>query len=139
MSGVFKGYEMGTLARNRLKFYKSLAQTFCKKVWKRHCKLNGLYYITDLNIDCKFVRLLSEKIFGQNQLQAYADALLVIPKALASNSGHDPQEATVKLQAEYSKSKVPVGIDLNTGEPMNPATAGVWDNFRVKRQLLNSW
>ena len=71
--------------------------------------------------------------------QAFADALLIIPKALASNSGHDPQEATVKLQAEYGKSKVPVGIDLSTGEPMNPATNGVWDNYRVKRQLLNSW
>merc|ERR1719228_2065725 len=71
-------------------------------------------------------------------VQAFADALLIIPKALASNSGYDPQEATVKLQAEYGKSKVPVGIDLNTGEPMNPATSGVWDNFRVKRQLLNS-
>jgi len=71
-------------------------------------------------------------------VQAYADALLVIPKALASNSGYDPQEATVKLQAEYGKSRVPVGIDLSTGEPMNPATTGVWDNYRVKRQLLNS-
>ena len=104
----------------------------------KQCKIIKwiLYY---RYIDHEFVKLLSEKIFGQNQLQAYADALLVIPKALALNSGHDPQEATVKLQAEYSKSKVPVGIDLNTGEPMNPATAGVWDNFRVKRQLLNSW
>jgi len=71
-------------------------------------------------------------------VQAFADALLVIPKALASNSGYDPQEATVKLQAEYGKSKVPVGIDLSTGEPMNPSTSGVWDNYRVKRQLLNS-
>ncbi|XP_066931275.1 T-complex protein 1 subunit zeta-like [Clytia hemisphaerica] len=71
-------------------------------------------------------------------VQAFADALLIIPKALASNSGYDPQEATVKLQAEYGKSKVPVGIDLNTGEPMNPATNGVWDNYRVKRQLINS-
>jgi len=71
-------------------------------------------------------------------VQAYADALLVIPKALASNSGYDPQEATVKLQAEYGKSRIPVGIDLSTGEPMNPAATGVWDNYRVKRQLLNS-
>merc|ERR1711881_674978 len=70
-------------------------------------------------------------------VQAYADALLVIPKALASNSGYDPQEATLKLQAEYGKSRIPVGIDLSTGEPMNPAATGVWDNYRVKRQLLN--
>lgn len=31
-------------------------------------------------------------------LQAYADALLVIPKILAQNSGYDPQETIVKLQ-----------------------------------------
>lgn len=71
-------------------------------------------------------------------VQAFADALLIIPKSLAQNSGYDRQEVTVKLQAEYSRSKVPVGIDLNTGDPMNPATAGVWDNYRVKRQLLYS-
>ena len=33
-----------------------------------------------------------------NQLQAFADALLVIPKILAQNSGYDPQETIVKLQ-----------------------------------------
>lgn len=73
-------------------------------------------------------------------VQAFADALLVIPKALASNSGFDPQECTVKLQAAYhdSKGEAPVGLDLSTGEPMNPAVTGVWDNYRVKRQLLNS-
>lgn len=71
-------------------------------------------------------------------VQAFADALLVIPKALASNSGFDPQEATVKLQSEYFKVKQPVGIDLATGEPMNPATNGVWDNYNVMKQLLNS-
>ena len=58
-------------------------------------------------------------------VQAFADALLIIPKSLAQNSGYDRQEVTVKLQAEYSKSKVGVGIDLNTGDPMNPATAGM--------------
>lgn len=73
-------------------------------------------------------------------VQAFADALLVIPKALASNSGYDPQECTVKLQAAFhdSKGEAPVGLDLATGEPMNPAVTGVWDNYRVKRQLLNS-
>lgn len=73
-------------------------------------------------------------------VQAFADALLVIPKALAANSGYDPQECTVKLQAAYhdSHGETPVGVDLSTGEPMNPAVTGVWDNYRVKRQLLNS-
>jgi len=38
-------------------------------------------------------------------LQAYADALLVIPKILAQNSGYDPQETIVKLQVIKSKAK----------------------------------
>lgn len=37
-------------------------------------------------------------------LQAYADALLVIPKILAQNSGYDPQETIVKLQVIQSKT-----------------------------------
>jgi T-complex protein 1 subunit zeta len=32
-----------------------------------------------------------------------------------------------------------VGIDLKTGEPFDPTVEGVWDNYRVKRQMLHSW
>ena len=31
-----------------------------------------------------------------------------------------------------------VGLDLTSGEAMYPAEAGVWDNYCVKKQLLNS-
>lgn len=72
-------------------------------------------------------------------VQAFADALLVIPKTLARNSGFDPQETMVTLQQEYAESKTPVGVDLSSGEALIPADAGIWDNYRVKRQLLNSW
>uniref|UniRef100_A0A8C6DLL1 Chaperonin containing TCP1 subunit 6B n=1 Tax=Moschus moschiferus TaxID=68415 RepID=A0A8C6DLL1_MOSMO len=71
-------------------------------------------------------------------VQAFADALLIIPKVLAQNSGYDLQETLVKVQAEHSDSKQPVGIDLNTGEPMVAADSGVWDNYCVKKQLLHS-
>uniref|UniRef100_A0A8C9VJI4 Chaperonin containing TCP1, subunit 6A (zeta 1) n=1 Tax=Scleropages formosus TaxID=113540 RepID=A0A8C9VJI4_SCLFO len=55
---------------------------------------------------------------GRAQLgvQAFADALLVIPKVLAQNSGYDPQETLVKLQTEYKESGQLIGVDLNTGE-----------------------
>ena len=49
-------------------------------------------------------------------LQAYADAMLVIPKVLAQNAGLDPQETIVKLQEEYAESQQPVGVDMSTGE-----------------------
>ena len=29
-------------------------------------------------------------------------------------------------------------MDLETGEAMYPADAGIWDNYCVKKQLLNS-
>ncbi|XP_014676132.1 PREDICTED: LOW QUALITY PROTEIN: T-complex protein 1 subunit zeta-like [Priapulus caudatus] len=71
-------------------------------------------------------------------VQAFADALLVIPKVLAQNSGLDIQDTIVKLQQEYAESKQPVGIDLATGDALVPADLGIWDNYRVKRQLLHS-
>ncbi|KAF8320791.1 chaperonin-containing T-complex zeta subunit Cct6 [Clavulina sp. PMI_390] len=70
-------------------------------------------------------------------VQAYADALLIIPKTLAANGGFDVQDAIVALQDEESEGNT-VGIDLQSGEPFDPTTEGVWDNYRVKRQMLHS-
>ena len=64
---------------------------------------------------------------------------MVIPKVLAQNSGFDPQESSVKLQEEYESSGQSVGLNLTSGEAMIPADEGIWDNYRVKRQLLHSW
>ncbi|KAL7418387.1 T-complex protein 1 subunit zeta [Cryptotrichosporon argae] len=69
---------------------------------------------------------------------AFAEALLVIPKTLAANGGFDVQDAIVGLQQEKEDTDDPVGLDLRSGEPMNPVTEGVWDNYRVKRQMLHS-
>ncbi|GFR52544.1 hypothetical protein Agub_g15119 [Astrephomene gubernaculifera] len=70
-------------------------------------------------------------------LDAFAEALTGLAKALAENSGHDPQEALLALQEEHERGNV-VGFDVGTGEPMDPSTAGVYDNYIVKRQILQS-
>nr|XP_033815214.1 T-complex protein 1 subunit zeta-like [Geotrypetes seraphini] len=77
---------------------------------------------------------------GRAQLgvQAFADALLINPKVLAQNLGYDPQEILVKILTEYAESGQLIGVDLNTGEPMVAAEAGIWDNYSVKKQLLHS-
>ncbi|KAG2487858.1 hypothetical protein HYH03_013574 [Edaphochlamys debaryana] len=79
------------------------------------------------------------KISGRAKLgiDAFADALLGLVKALAENSGHDPQEAVIRLSEEAERGLV-VGFDTATGEPMDPTTAGVYDNYLVKRQILQS-
>lgn len=83
----------------------------------------------------------SNEVKGKAKLgiQAFAEALLVIPKVLAVNSGFDAQDVIVKLQEEARLNPdQPVGIDLSSGEPMNPKDAGVFDNYIVKKQIMNS-
>jgi len=70
-------------------------------------------------------------------VQAFADALLIIPKTLAANSGHDIQDSLAKLQDEYAEGNI-VGLDLTTGEPMDPVQEGVYDSFRVLRNSIAS-
>jgi len=67
-------------------------------------------------------------------MQAFADALLVIPKTLSQNAGYDPAETIIKLNS----GGLPVGIDLQTGEAADAAVLGVYDNYNVKEQMLNS-
>lgn len=69
-------------------------------------------------------------------VQAFADALLVIPKTIAENAGLDATETLINLLDEVNKGSR-VGIDITTGKPMLPDKAGVWDNYRVKKQLLH--
>lgn len=81
----------------------------------------------------------AEDVKGRSKLgvKAFAEAVLAIPKALARNAGFDPQDTLIALHDEYRAGHV-VGINVTTGEPLNPADAGIWDNYRVKRQMLHS-
>jgi T-complex protein 1 subunit zeta len=69
-------------------------------------------------------------------VEAFADALLIIPKTLAENSGLDVQTTLLNLQEERQSTDMLVGLDVKTGEPVLPQDQGVWDNIRVKRQSL---
>jgi T-complex protein 1 subunit zeta len=69
-------------------------------------------------------------------VQAFADALLVIPKTLAENAGLDKSDTIIELLEKSEGGKV-VGLDLETGKAMQPGKAGVWDNYRVKKQFLH--
>lgn len=71
-------------------------------------------------------------------IQAFADALTVLPKTLAANSGFDQQDVMVKLIHEHAENNLVVGLDLTSGEPINPIDCGIFDNYSVKKQLINS-
>lgn len=70
-------------------------------------------------------------------VEAFANALLIIPKTLAENSGFDVQDCIIKVEEEQDRSEQPVGLDLNSGEVMLPTVEGIWDSYSVKRQTLN--
>jgi T-complex protein 1 subunit zeta len=70
-------------------------------------------------------------------INAFAEALLVIPKTLAANAGLDVQDVIGALQDEQAEGRV-VGVDLRTGEAMDPSVEGVWDNYRVIRNFLDA-
>ena len=71
-------------------------------------------------------------------VQAFADALLIIPKTLAENAGYDAQDSLISMQEEHEAGPPKVGVNIHDGEPMDPAVAGIWDNYRVKHQMLDS-
>lgn len=45
----------------------------------------------------------------------------------------------VKLQEECRDSTSPVGVNVDSGEVLQPVDAGIFDNYCVKKQILNSW
>jgi T-complex protein 1 subunit zeta len=81
-----------------------------------------------------------ETVKGKARLgvAAFAEAMLVIPKTLAQNAGHDQQSVLVELHDAHAESKKLVGIDLKTGGALFPMEHGILDNYRVKRQILHS-
>merc|ERR1712179_890133 len=80
-----------------------------------------------------------ETVKGRARLgiQAYADGLLIIPKVLAQNAGYDAQEVIVKLLEEGAVNPT-VGVDCDSGGVIVPQDKGIYDNYRVKRQMINS-
>jgi T-complex protein 1 subunit zeta len=81
----------------------------------------------------------AKQVSGRVKLgvEAFAEALMGVPKILAENSGYDPQETIIKL-AEEQECGACAGLDVATGEPMDPHLAGVFDAYAVKKQLVQS-
>ena len=81
----------------------------------------------------------TKTVEGRKKLgvEAFAEAMLIIPKILAENSGHDVQESLISVQ-EQQEAGLMVGFDVFSGEPIDPMVSGIYDNTIVKRQILHS-
>ncbi|MHC1635639.1 MAG: thermosome subunit alpha [Candidatus Methanospirareceae archaeon] len=77
---------------------------------------------------------------GREQLaiQAFADAVEIIPRSLAENAGLDPIDMLVALRSEHEKGNKYAGLDVFKGEPTDMVKAGVIEPLRVKTQAISS-
>lgn len=60
-------------------------------------------------------------------------------QVLAQNSGYDPQETLVKVQAEYAESGQLVGVDLNTGKGAKNTTVDYDQSQIAQLRYLCHW
>ena len=78
---------------------------------------------------------------GREQLaiEAFANALDVIPRTLGENAGLDPINVLIKLRSEHGKkSGKNMGVNVLTGEPQDMLKANIIEPLRVKTQALQS-
>ena len=83
----------------------------------------------------QFLKQNLDKADGRAKLgiEVFAESLLVVPKALAENSGHDAQEVIIKMRdAVEANPDAHVGFDINTGDVLDPMSAGILDTFLSK-------
>jgi thermosome len=81
------------------------------------------------------------QIGGREQLaiQAYAEALEAIPKALAENAGMDVIDSLVSLRNKHKEDNgKTVGVDVLNGEVADLNGSGVFEPAKVKKQALSS-
>ena len=89
----------------------------------------------------KELRKYATKVGGREQLavEAFADAIEVIPRALAENAGFEPIDILVELRQAHDKEDGKYkGLNVFTGKIQNSVDNGVIEPAIVKEQALKS-
>jgi thermosome len=86
------------------------------------------------------LRAYASTVGGREQLaiEAFANAMEVIPKTLAENAGLDQIDSLVSLRSQHEKGVKSAGLDMDTGKPVDMLKLGVVEPLRVKTQAINS-
>ncbi len=77
---------------------------------------------------------------GREQLaiEAFAEAMEVVPKTLAENAGFDQIDAIVAMRSEHEKGTKSAGLDMETGGPADMLEGGIVEPVKVKIQAIKS-
>jgi len=87
------------------------------------------------------LRRYATKVGGREQLaiEAFADAMEIIPRALTENGGFDPIDVLVELRSAHDKETGKYkGINVFTGKVENSINSGVIEPVVVKIQAIKS-
>ncbi|MGQ9583470.1 MAG: thermosome subunit beta [Thermoplasmatota archaeon] len=74
----------------------------------------------------------------QMAMEAYAQALEALPRALAENSGLDPIDVLIELRSAHKKGEKHAGINAFTGKVEDMRGLNVLEPIRVGRQVIKS-
>ncbi|MBU0628740.1 MAG: TCP-1/cpn60 chaperonin family protein [Nanoarchaeota archaeon] len=88
----------------------------------------------------KELRKYAETLSGREQLavQAFANAMEVIPRTLAENAGIDPIDSLTELKSAHDKKQKWAGIDVFSGKVMDAWERGVIEPLKIKTQAISS-
>ncbi len=86
------------------------------------------------------LRAFAEQLSGREQLavQAFADALEIIPRTLAENAGLDPIDVLTELKAKHDAGMATTGLDLVRGGVDDLWVRGVIEPLKIKTQAIQS-
>ena len=86
------------------------------------------------------LRSYADSVGGREQLaiEAFADAVEVIPRTLAINSGLDPIDSIVDLRAQHTAGSTYAGLSVIEGGVADMLAEGVVEPLRVKTQAISS-
>jgi len=86
------------------------------------------------------LRRFASTIGGRDQLaiEAFADALEIIPRTLAENAGLNTIDSLVSLRSKHEKGEKNAGLDVYSGNVVDMQRAGVLEPLRVKTQAIGS-
>jgi thermosome len=82
----------------------------------------------------------ADGVSGREQLaiEAFADALDVVPRTLAENSGLDPIDTLVDLRSAHDDGQVRAGLNVFSGDIDDAFEAGIVEPAHAKRQAVSS-
>jgi thermosome len=88
----------------------------------------------------RHLRKYADSFKGREQLavNAFAEAIEIVPRSLAENAGLDPIDKLAALRAEHDKEKIRSGLDVFTGNVEDMVKLGVIEPLKIKLQAIKS-